>query len=193
MRVISGSLKGRRLQVPKGNRVRPTADRVKEALFSAITSYIGNFEGLYILDLFAGSGNLGIEALSRNALYAVFVDSHKDSVKIIDENLSATAFHGKAKVFHGDATNILDLLEKKQLLFDIIFIDPPYRETELISTVINKISGSLLMNRDAIIILETAKGVDIQVPVSLTLLKEKIYGDTKILMISPKNNSQENQ
>lgn len=137
MRVISGSAKGRRLKSLEGNDVRPTTDKVKEAVFSAIQFDI---EGRRFLDLFAGSGQMGIEALSRGAESAVFVDSSDRSVKICTENIKATGFESKAKVIRSDALSFLSLTNEK---FDIAFLDPPYADGLLekaLVSIIDKMS-----------------------------------------------------
>jgi len=128
MRVISGSAKGRPLKAVPGNTTRPTADRVKEALFSIIGPY---FEGGAALDLYAGSGSLGIEALSRGMDRAVFVDLDRKSVEVIKANLRATGLSERAEVHRGDARQALKALKKRGALFDLVFLDPPYRMKEM--------------------------------------------------------------
>ncbi len=120
MRVITGSVRGKKLSVLEGKDVRPTTDKVKEAIFSII-----QFElpGAKVLDLFAGSGQLGIEAISRGADKAFFVDKAKASINIITENISATGFEEKSKVIFMDS---LDYLKSSTEKFDIAFLDPPY-------------------------------------------------------------------
>lgn len=123
MRVITGTAKGRRLITPEGNDiVRPTSEKVKEAIFSAIQFDI---EGRRVLDLFAGSGQLGIEALSRGAESAVFIDASSTSVDIIKKNLEATDLENKARVIRGDYKVFLNSCKDA---FDIIFLDPPYNK-----------------------------------------------------------------
>ena len=122
MRVISGSAKGRRLKSLEGNDIRPTTDKVKEAVFSAIQFDI---EGRRFLDLFAGSGQMGIEALSRGAKNAVFIDGSERAVKICSENLKVTGLEVNAKVVRSDA---LSYITQTSNLFDIAFLDPPYAE-----------------------------------------------------------------
>lgn len=122
MRVITGSARGKRLVAPQGNDVRPTSDKVKEALFSALQFDI---EGRRILDLFAGSGQLGIEALSRGAEVATFVDSSNASIKIIKQNLENTGFSDIAKVYSMDYSSFTAMCRDT---FDIAFLDPPYKE-----------------------------------------------------------------
>lgn len=120
MRVITGSARGRRLETLDGVDVRPTADRVKEAEFSSIQFEI---EGRSVLDLFAGSGQLGIEALSRGARAATFVDANPEAVKVIKENLAHTGLAQQASVAAGDFEQFLTYTKA---VFDVVFIDPPY-------------------------------------------------------------------
>ncbi len=122
MRVITGTARGRRLRTLEGNDVRPTTDRVKEAVFSVIQFDI---EGRRMLDLFAGSGQMGIEALSRGAAEAVFVDSSPHSVAVVRENLRACGLNGAAVVVQGDALSYLVPRAGRQE-FDYAFLDPPY-------------------------------------------------------------------
>lgn len=120
MRIISGTAKGRRLQTLPGNDVRPTTDKVKEGIFSAIQFDI---EGRRFLDLFAGSGQMGLEALSRGAESAVFVDSANESIKVLKENVNATGFSEVSKILRADALTFLATTDET---FDIAFLDPPY-------------------------------------------------------------------
>ena len=138
MRVITGKARGIQLKTPEGMLTRPTADRVKEALFSII-----NFDipGANVLDLFGGTGQLGIEALSRGASSAVFVDAREESCKLIRENLKRTKLEQNAKVIRSD---YLDYLGRCREQYDIIFLDPPYAEVFL-ENAIKKI-GTLLSN-----------------------------------------------
>ena len=125
MRVITGKARGVQLKTPEGMLTRPTADRVKEALFSII-----NFDlpGAAVLDLFGGTGQLGIEALSRGANSAVFVDQREDACKIIRENLRRTRMETQGRVVRSD---YLDYLRRSKEKFDIILLDPPYAEVFL--------------------------------------------------------------
>ena len=120
MRVITGSVKGKRLVTPEGKDIRPTPERVKEAIFSALQFDI---EGRRVLDLFAGSGQLGIEALSRGAASAVLVDSALSSVKIAKKNIELCDFEDKARVVH---SNYASFCAMSRDTFDIVFLDPPY-------------------------------------------------------------------
>lgn len=121
MRVITGTARGRKLETLDGNDVRPTTERVKEALFSSIQFDI---EGRRVLDLFSGSGQLGIEALSRKAASAVFVDISPDSLSITQRNIKATGFEDRAKTYRKDYNSFIAGTNE---VFDIAFLDPPYR------------------------------------------------------------------
>ena len=132
MRVITGSARGMTLRTLEGDNVRPTTDKVKEAVFSAIQFEL---EGRRILDLFAGSGQLGIEALSRGAKSAVFVDADKNAIRIIKENLAKTRLDSSAIVAQSDSIAFLSMTDK---IFDIAFLDPPY-ETGLLQKALSKI------------------------------------------------------
>ncbi len=145
MRVITGTARGRKLATLEGDNVRPTPDRVKEALFSIIQFHI---EGRRVLDLFAGSGQLGIEALSRGARQAVFVDTSKESVAVVQGNLEHTGFSENAQVKHMDFSAFL--LQNAEL-FDLAFLDPPYR-TGLLQRALPMVA--LAMNKGGLIICE---------------------------------------
>ena len=120
MRVITGTARGRRLREPEGSDTRPTTDRVKEGLFSAIQFEV---EGRRVLDLFAGTGQLGIECLSRGAALCVFVETDRAALDVVRENLRTTKLSDRARVVPGDA---LDYLRRTEERFDLLFLDPPY-------------------------------------------------------------------
>ncbi|WP_304438237.1 16S rRNA (guanine(966)-N(2))-methyltransferase RsmD [Halolactibacillus sp. JCM 19043] len=125
MRVIAGEHKGRRLQAVPGKETRPTSDKVKESLFNRIGPF---FEGGQALDLFAGSGNLGIESLSRGMDHVVFVDQQKQAIETIHKNLDTLRLVSKAEVYRNDAFRALKALSKREVQFDYIFLDPPYQK-----------------------------------------------------------------
>lgn len=147
MRVITGSARGRRLKELEGMETRPTTDRVKEGMFSALQFDI---EGRRILDLFAGTGQLGIECLSRGAASAVFVDRRADAVKLIKENLKVTELQDRASVVAGDSMEYLKSLREK---FDIILLDPPYA-AGLLETAIAHIARFDILAPHGIIVAE---------------------------------------
>jgi 16S rRNA (guanine966-N2)-methyltransferase len=147
MRVITGSARGTKLAAPKGMDTRPTMDQVKEGLFSAIQFEI---EGRRALDLFAGSGQLGIEALSRGAASAVFVDEQKEACEIIRQNLQKTKLQEKGSVVQGDYASFLTGCRQK---FDLIFLDPPYAGS-LLENSLKTISEIDILTDSGIIICE---------------------------------------
>ena len=148
MRVITGTARGRRLKELEGMDTRPTTDRVKEGLFNIIQFDI---EGRRVLDLFAGTGQLGIETLSRGARSAVFVDSRRDAVGTIKDNLKITELSDRAKVLSGDALSYLASCREK---FDLIFIDPPYG-AKLWESALNAIYQFDILSNHGIIVCES--------------------------------------
>ena len=147
MRVITGTARGRRLKELEGMETRPTTDRVKEGLFSAIQFEI---EGRRVLDLFAGTGQLGIECLSRGAASAVFVDRRADAVKLIRENLKLTALSDRARVVAGDSMEFLAALKER---FDIVLLDPPYA-AGLLEPAVSRLTAFDILNPHGIIVAE---------------------------------------
>jgi len=170
MRVIAGSARGRTLHPPVGSRVRPTADRVKEAVFSSLTSRLCSFEGLNVLDLFAGSGSLGIEALSRGAGSAVFVDSHAESINLTRKNLQLTGLDKTAILITMDALKAVRHLATKGLTFDIILVDPPYADKELTARVLKLLADSALTAPNGVLVFETDNSCQLLTPESFQLL-----------------------
>lgn len=137
MRVVSGKARGIKLETLSGTDVvRPTTDIVKEAIFSSVQFLI---EGRKFLDLYAGSGQMGIEALSRGAESATFVDSNRESIRIIKKNLNTVKLSDKAKVVQADAVNFVGNLVCSREKFDLVFLDPPY-ESDLIDRVISDVT-----------------------------------------------------
>ena len=147
MRVITGSARGRRLKTPEGQDIRPTTDNVKESVFNILQFDI---EGRRVLDLFAGTGQLGIECLSRGAREAVFIDADRDAVKIVKENLKTCGF--SAPVLQQDALSFLNNCGK----FDLVFIDPPY-DAGLYEPVLEKINSVDILSDGGIILCESRR------------------------------------
>jgi len=171
MRVITGSARGRKLKTPDGNAVRPTTDNVKEAVFNIIQFDI---EGRKVLDLFAGTGQLGIECLSRGAAEVTFVDASGASLAIVKENLKLTGLKGS--VVQADALSFLRYCGQ----YDLIFVDPPY-DSELYALVLETINSVDILHDGGIIICESRKETpmpEMQLPYSKT--KERSYGKVKI-------------
>jgi len=151
MRVISGKSRGKKLVSLEGDNTRPTLDRVKEALFNKIQF---NIQDATVLDLFAGSGALGIEALSRGAKEVVFCDKIPEAIKVIKQNVANTNNLDKSIIINKDCNEVLDKLSNQNKKFDIVFLDPPYK-TNLAIESLQKIIMSNLLTEDGIIIIET--------------------------------------
>ncbi len=181
MRVVGGSLRGRPLSGFKGGAIRPTSDRVKEAIFNVL--YSRGFFAFHpvVLDLYAGTGALGIEALSRGAERAVFVDSGQQAARLIKKNISRLGLEERAIVLTREALLAMEALEKKAVLFDIVFLDPPYGAGLLDVSL----AGALrVLGPEGIIVAEGPKGVLMEPGKSgLILLDEKVYGDTAIFYL----------
>jgi len=184
MRIISGTARGRKLKEPIGYKIRPTSDKVKESVFNIIQFDI---EGRRILDLFAGSGQYGIEALSRGARSAVFVDTASEAVKLVKENVKATGLSDSSSVYGRDALRFLESEEK----YDLIFVDPPY-ETPLADRALAKIVEFDKLNINGIIICELkADTTSPLVTYPYIIQKEYKYGSVKIVKYTRENGSQQ--
>jgi len=175
MRVIAGSAGGLKLLSPNGNDTRPTADRVREALFSIIGDDIA---GASFLDLFAGTGAVGIEALSRGAGRAVFVDASPQCVEIINKNLAHTRLTDNARVTNADVCFALKKILNDS--FDIIYVDPPYGGG-VTEAALNDIILYKRLADNGFIITEYGAGEVICKPDGLTIVKEKAYGRTRLI------------
>jgi len=176
MRVIAGCARGTVLFQPDGERTRPTANRIKEDLFNIIAPYVrdANF-----LDLYAGTGQMGIEALSRGAESAVFVESGKDAVDLIRKNLAKCRMEANT-VICDDVLKALQKLAGQHKKFDVVFIDPPY-DTDNLDEIINKLINGSILNEDAIIITEQASDAEeLSFEPLLETYKIKKYTTTKL-------------
>lgn len=136
VRVIAGTAKGRRLKGPTGTDTRPITDMIKEALFNVLGPSVDNSS---FLDLFAGSGSVGIEAISRDADHVIFVDKSPDAIRVIYENLDHCGFTEGWEVHRNDVVKALDLLNKRGLRFDYIYMDPPFTNDKIFMKVLTKI------------------------------------------------------
>jgi len=173
MRVITGSARGKKLATPQGLETRPTAEMVKEAVFSMIQFEI---EGANVLDLFAGSGQMGIEALSRGAASCVFVDNSRDAYQAITQNLNNTDFADKSRIVRSDA---LSWVKTAAGQFDIVFLDPPYNQ-KLAENALPFVGG--LMRDSGVIICETSKGEELpELSGDFKKYREYRYGKTVIV------------
>ena len=186
MRVITGTARGRRLKELEGMETRPTTDRVKEGLFSAIQFEI---EGRKVLDLFAGTGQLGIECLSRGAASAVFVDRRADAVKLIRENLKLTELADRARVVAGDSMEFLKSLKER---FDIVLLDPPYA-AGLLEPAIAHLTAFDILNPQGIIVAEHPAERSLQPPAAPYRVRRAYrYGKIAVTVIC-RDPDQENE
>jgi len=172
VRVVAGEFKGRRLAAPRGRRTRPTADRVREALFSML----GDVSGARVLDLYAGSGALGIEALSRGAESAVFVERDRAALAALARNLEATGAPGEVR-----RQDVARFLARQEGTFDLVFCDPPYDGAPAIAATLAAALPEIL-DEDARIVTESDKRNPLVLP--LPLVVERSYGDTRIAIHS---------
>ena len=184
MRITGGTLCGRRLSVPSGARVRPTADRVREGLFGSLA----DLRGARVLDLYAGSGSLGIEALSRGAMRALFVDRSARSLAVLRSNLQALQLLSQARVQRGDACAVIRRLGRglrrggdAAERFDLIFVDPPYGKGET-PRVLPALRDSGILGPTARIVVESRGEVATLLPlVGFSRRAEHRYGDTRVI------------
>ena len=181
MRIIGGTLRGKKLSTLDGITTRPTLDRVKESVFNIIQF---NIRDKVVLDLFGGSGALGLEALSRGAKKATFCDKSKDAISIIKKNIDDTNLKDKSIVINKDYIDVLEDLKGKEK-FDIVFLDPPY-DTDYGIIAINKIIDFDLLSDDGIIIFETNnedKEKEIILNKSIKIYDKRRYGIAYIMFI----------
>lgn len=188
MRIVAGKHRGLTLAAPKDDRVRPTSDRVREAVFNVLAHNdfgIGfKLEGARVLDLFAGTGALGLEALSRGAAYVLFVDDHFESRGLIRRNVEAAHATGATKIWRRDATALSEMPVNAGGPFDLVFLDPPYRKGLVERAMISAREGKWFAP-SALIVAEMAADEAFAVPAGFTALDERTYGDTKVVLLTP--------
>ncbi|MED4532673.1 16S rRNA (guanine(966)-N(2))-methyltransferase RsmD [Metabacillus fastidiosus] len=186
MRVISGTCKGKQLKSVPGTSTRPTTDKVKEAIFNMVGPY---FNGGRALDLFAGSGGLGIEALSRGIDTCIFVDREPKAIQTIHKNIESCHFKENSEVYRNDSERALKAIIKRELKFELIFLDPPYKKQKL-EQLIDFIAEHDLLAEDGVIVAEYGTEDQLQENIkTYTVLKHETYGTTAITIYG-KNNSQ---
>ena len=177
MRVISGKLKGRIINGYNILGTRPTMDRVKESLFAMIQNSISNAT---VLDLFAGSGNLGIEAISNGSKLVYFNDKNKNCINTIKDNLNEFNVLDNSYLTNMDYQDALNFYKNNSIKFDIVFLDPPY-EDMIINKILNNLLKNDLLNDNSLVICELTSD-EKYISDKLVLLKEKKYGDKKIII-----------
>jgi 16S rRNA (guanine966-N2)-methyltransferase len=176
VRIVAGSRKGHRIAAPKGVVARPTGDRVREAVFSLI----GPVEGAVVLDLFAGSGAMGLEALSRGAASCVFVERDRDAARVIQSNLEKLRLTGAVVATRAVAATLRDERERGHR-YNLVLVDPPYEEWIGHATTLEELLPSLL-EEDALVVVETSERVEPELP--LDLVTTRRYGSARITVFS---------
>lgn len=163
MRIVAGNYRNRKIKTPEGLDVRPTTSQVREAVFNICQHLI---EGARFLDIFAGSGAMGLEALSRGAAFATFIDSSKNSIRCISDNAKELAVQTKCSILHGDAFKLLPQLAKRGDSFDIIYIDPPYdlNDPDCYLKVLTLLDENRLLKPEGRVFVEARYKGDLQVP-----------------------------
>lgn len=185
MRIIAGKFKGRTLATPSSHAVRPTSDRLRESIFNILMhAHDDVIEGARVLDLFAGTGALGIEALSRGAAHALFVDDSTEGRGLLRENVERLGLGGVTKVFRRDATKLGPC--HPHAPFSLVFCDPPYRKGLGEQALASALAGGWLLP-EALIVFEEAADADVTLPAGFEELDRRAYGDTQIIIAKVSN------
>ena len=183
MRIISGNLKGSKLYITKDNTTRPLKDLVRESVFNLLThsnKITFKIEQSNLLDLYAGTGSFGLECLSRKAKNVFFVENGMSAFKILEKNIEKLKLKKKAKIFFNDVVSSIKEKNFSKLKFDLVFSDPPFKNTD-INQLIGSIFDSNLLNKNGIIILHRNKTTKEKLPDCLKIFDERIYGISKII------------
>jgi 16S rRNA (guanine966-N2)-methyltransferase len=183
MRITAGRFKGRAITAPEGQTLRPTSDKVRQAIFNVLEhhDFENGFalEGVRVIDLFAGTGALGLEALSRGAAYALLIDNAAESRAFIRRNVEAMGLTGITKIWRREAT---DLGKNAGEPFGLAFLDPPYRKG-LIAPALKSLHEGNWLSSDALIVVETAADEDIPSTDEYEVFDERTYGETRIVFL----------
>ena len=183
MRVVGGRLRGRNLAAPSSQAIRPTADRLRESLFNILVhAYENPVEGARVLDLFAGTGALGIEAISRGAGFALFVDTGAEARALLRNNVEALGLGGVTKVFRRDATNLGPAHPVEP--FSLVFLDPPYGKGLAEKALASLLDGGWL-TKEALLVVEEAKAAAFTAPEGFVELERRAYDDTEFVFLKP--------
>ncbi len=177
MRIIAGTYRSRRIEAPSGRNTRPTLDKVREAVFSSLGGF---FDGGTVLDLYAGSGAIGFEALSRGMDRAVFADSDRNAVRVIRENAKLLDVTDQCFVYPMKAEKVLSLLSEEGSSFDLVYLDPPYRRQEN-ERIASRLCEEGLLKTDAVVVIESLKEEQFSETIGrLKRYKEAVYGISRI-------------
>jgi 16S rRNA (guanine966-N2)-methyltransferase len=183
MRVVGGRLRGRNIASPSSNDIRPTQDRLRESLFNILMhAYENPIEGTRVLDLFAGTGALGIEAISRGAAFALFIDNGAEARALLRNNVEALGLGGVTKVFRRDATNLGPAYPVEP--FSLVFLDPPYGRGLSDKSLASLREGGWL-TPDALVIAEESMAAALKAPEGYEELERRAYDDTEFVFLRP--------
>lgn len=182
MRIVGGRFRGSPLASPKGGDTRPTSDRVRESVFNILAHAkdCPAIEGARVIDLFAGTGALGLEALSRGAKYALFVDTNPSARAAIQENIEAFGLQGISRIFRRDATDLGPASSRDR--YDIAFLDPPYGKG-LGEAALNTLLTGGWLKKDSIAVLEERAGTPLDLPAQCKVIDTRTYGDTTVTFL----------
>jgi 16S rRNA (guanine966-N2)-methyltransferase len=183
MRIVAGRFRGRPIVTPTHDGLRPTSDRVREAVFNILAHGIDGFalDGARVIDLFAGTGALGLEALSRGAAYCVFIDTETEARALIRRNVETFGLTGESKIFRRDATDLGTAGPRD--VVQLAFLDPPYGQGLGDKSLASLAAGGWLAP-GAVVVIEERDGVIVQLPPGLTEVNRRHYGDTQVLFAS---------
>jgi 16S rRNA (guanine(966)-N(2))-methyltransferase RsmD len=182
MRIISGTSKGRKLVTPRSQSLRPTSDRVKESMFNILQDDI---VGKVVLDLFAGTGNLGIEALSRGAKKTIFVEKGRQALRLIQRNLTQFGLEERSEILPKDSNRAIGILKQKGESFDLILMDPPYQKG-LIQKTLMTLNSHQIYHKDSILVIEHNRREPLStVMEGWNLIRQRRIGDTLISFLTP--------
>ncbi len=181
LRIIAGELKGRRLRSVRGTKTRPTADRIREAIFNILAFRI---HGSTVLDLFAGTGAFGIEALSRGAVSAVFIDIDNDSISVLQENIKHLSLEGPTKILRWDLTRSLNCLDSSRPAFNLIFMDPPYNKNMIAPTLFHLHTSQSMENGACIVVEHSYLEPVLKSQLPLEISDQRRYGKTLVSFLN---------
>ena len=190
MRIISGIFRGRKLIKFNKEGIKPTTDKTRESIFNIVVSYLKineksnnlPFQGFNVLDIFAGTGALGFEAISRGAAKVTFIEKSKDNLQVLYKNVDHLKVNEKVKIIKRSIRKVKKIDGK----FDLIFIDPPYQMDLILKKTLKKILDFKIIKKNSIIILEHSKKKKISIPEDFEIIKEKIYGNSSLTLIKLK-------
>ena len=184
MRIVGGQFRGRTLATPKTLAVRPTADRLREAVFNILVHAYGDpVAGARVLDLFAGTGALGLEALSRGAAFALFIDDAAEARALMRENVEALGLGGMSRIFRRDATKLGAAHPVEP--FSLVFLDPPYRQGLAEKALASAQAGGWL-KPDALVVVEEAAAAGFKTPAGFAESERRRYDDTEVVFLRPR-------